>query len=65
MLGVVFSSRFLFFESFGLPCALLTSGPRQFEDGLSQAFADLAGRGASGSSVFAEPAESPGNGWNS
>lgn len=43
-------------------CTLLTGGPRRFEDGLSQAFADLAGRGASGSSVFAEPAESPGNG---
>lgn len=46
----------------GLPCALLTGGPRQFEVGLSQAFANLAGRGPSGSFVFTEPTESPGNG---
>lgn len=61
MLGVVFSSRFLFFASSGAPCPLLTSGPRLFEHRLSQTFGDLAGRGASGSPVSAEPTEIPGN----
>lgn len=35
---------------------------RQFEHGLSQAFPNLAGRGAFGSFVVAEPVDSPGNG---
>lgn len=37
-------------------------GPRQFEHGLGQAFANLAGRGAFDSLVVAEPVDSPGNG---
>ena len=62
MLDVILPSRFLFLGSSGLPCALLTGRPRHFEDGLSQAFENSAGRGPSGLSVFAEPSESPGNG---
>lgn len=59
-MGVIFDSRLLGFESSGLNCALVDT--RQFEHGLSQAFANLEGRDAFGSSVVAEPVDSLGNG---
>lgn len=60
MLGVIFFFQITIFRVFWT--LLCFGGPRQFEHGLGQAFANLVGRGAFGSSVVPESVHSPENG---